>query len=98
MEELLTLLKMFWGGYFGVMEMDEYVLKTYVAQDVVEYLNIFVKENKISMENNLKMKEEASEENLETKLNDALLTLNRINSSLELELLIKKRLKRIQEK
>ena len=36
------------GGYYGVMEMDEYDLKVYVLKDIENYIRDFIKENPIS--------------------------------------------------
>ena len=85
------------GGYYGVLEMDEYDLKVYVLQDIENYIRHYIKENPID---NFDYKEEAlklEDIPLKTKLQDALLVLNKINGSIELILLIKKKLKQINE-
>ena len=82
------------GGYYGIMLMDEYSLKEYVLKDVETYIKEYFKENPIDSFN---YEEEA---NLvldtvsdKTKLQDALLVLNRIKGPIDLILLIKLRLK-----
>ena len=35
------------GGYYGVMEMDEYDLKVYVLKDIENYIRAFIEENPI---------------------------------------------------
>lgn len=87
------------GAYYGVIEMDEYDLKVYVLKDIENYIKDFLDVSPIE---NFDYKKEASliEENtsLKTKLQDALLVLNKINGPIELTLLIKKRIKEIKEK
>ena len=86
------------GAYYGVIEMDEYDLKVYVLKDIENYIKDFLEVSPIE---NFDYKKEASkiEENtpLKTKLQDALLVLNKINGPIELTLLIKKRIKEIKE-
>ena len=85
------------GGYYGVREMDEYDLKVYVLEDIENYIRHFIKENPID---DFNYKEEAlkiEDIPLKTKLQDALLVLNKLNGSIELILMIKKRLKEINE-
>lgn len=87
------------GGYYGVTYMDEYPLKVYVLKDIENYIRDFIEINPID---NFNYKEEATkyEEELSeiTKLQDALLVLNKINASMELVLLVKKRLKKLNQK
>lgn len=87
------------GGYYGITYMDEYPLKVYVLKDIENYIKDFIEINPID---NFNYKEEAIkyEEELSeiTKLQDALLVLNKINASMELVLLVKKRLKRLNQK
>ncbi len=84
------------GAYYGVTYMDEYPLKVYVLKDIENYIKDFIEINSIEnfdyRKEALKYKEELSEI---TKLQDALLVLNKINASMELVLLIKIRLKKL---
>lgn len=86
------------GGYFGITFMDDYPLKVYVLKDIENYIKDFIEINPID---NFNYKEEAKkyEEELTeiTKLQDALLVLNKINASMELVLLVKKRLKKLNQ-
>lgn len=86
------------GGYYGITFMDDYPLKVYVLKDVENYIKDFIEINPID---NFNYKEEAKkyEEELTeiTKLQDALLVLNKINASMELVLLVKKRLKKLNQ-
>lgn len=87
------------GGYYGITYMDEYPLKVYVLKDIENYIRDFIEINPID---NFNYKEEAIkyEEELSeiTKLQDALLVLNKINASMDLVLLVKKRLKKLNQK
>ena len=86
------------GGHFGIQEMDEYPLKVYVMKDIEEYIKNFISLNPI--ENyNYKVEAEKIKDNvsLKRKLQDSLLTLKKIDSPLELELMIKARLKNLKE-
>ena len=90
--------KYFVSAYYGVREMDEYDLKVYVLKDIENYIETFIEINPIG---NFNYKEEAKkyEEELSeiTKLQDSLLVLNKINASMELVLLVKKRLKKLND-
>ena len=86
------------SGYFGVMEMDSYKLKEYVLNDIKNYIKEYMKDNPSE---NFNLDEEA--ENIKnnvpvkTKLQDALLVLNKMdNAPMDLILDIKHRLKTIK--
>lgn len=87
------------GGYYGITYMDEYPLKEYVLKDIETYIRDFIEINPIDdfnyQEEAKKYEEELSEI---TKLQDALLVLNKINASMELVLLVKNKLKRLNQK
>lgn len=97
--ELKDQFKYLVGGYYGITYMDEYPLKEYVLKDIENYIKDFIEINPID---NFNYKEEAikyEEELTEiTKLQDALLVLNKINASMELVLLVKERIKRLNQK
>ena len=83
------------GGYYGVALMDEYPLKEYMLKDIENYIRNFVEMNPIPHFNY----EEEAKEVLEkvtdkTKLQDALLVLNRMQGPMDLVLLIKDKLKK----
>ena len=96
--ELKDQFKYLVGGYYGITYMDEYPLKEYVLNDIEKYIETFIEINPID---NFDYKEEAKkyEEDLSeiTKLQDSLLVLNKINASMELVLLVKKRLKKLND-
>lgn len=85
------------GAYFGVREMDEYDLKVYVLSDIEKYIKDFIETNPIT---DFDYKKEAEKINdtmsLKTKLQDSLLVLNKMNASMELIFLIKKRLEKMK--
>ena len=86
------------GGYYGVSLMDEYPLKEYVLKDIDQYIKDFVKDNPLDdfdySEAAMKVKNTVSDR---VKLQDALLVLNRINGSMDLVFMIKKRLKKYKK-
>ena len=87
------------GAYYGVIEMDEYDLKVYVLKDIENYIKDFIEVYPIDNFNYRKEAQKIEDEvSLKTKLQDALLVLNKINGPIELTLMIKKRLKELKEK
>ncbi|MDD6757730.1 MAG: hypothetical protein PUE33_06725 [bacterium] len=84
------------GGYYGIMEMDEYDLKVYVLKDIENYIRDFLSENLIY---NFDYKKEAEYIKdtmlLRTKLQDSLLVLYKINASMDLVFMVKRRLKEL---
>ena len=83
------------SGYFGVMEMDSYKLKEYVLEDIKKYIRDYMKQNP-SKSFNLDEEVENIKNNVsvKTKLQDALLVLNKMdNAPMDLILDIKHRLK-----
>lgn len=86
------------GGYFGVMEMDEYVLKEYVLHDIEVYIKEFIEKESYTDINYQELAEELKDTlSLKRKLQDSLLTLRRINGPFELEHMIKLRLEEIKK-
>ena len=99
MEELINQYRYLVGGYYGVSLMDEYPLKEFVLKDIEEYIKNFIEFN--SIDNfDYKLERELVKDNVsdKVKLQDALIVLNRINGSLDLILLIKKKLKTFDKK
>ena len=72
------------GGYFGVELVDEYLTKEYVLKDIDD-----LKKKKKKIRNTVSDK---------TKLQDALLTLNRMDGPMDLILIINRKLKKYNSK
>ena len=83
------------SGYFGVMEMDTYNLKEYVLKDIENYIRDFVKQNPSSNFDFVSEVEKIKDTvPVKTKLQDALLVLNKMeNAPMDLILEIKHKLK-----
>lgn len=86
------------SGYFGVMEMDTYNLKEYVLKDIENYIRDFVKQNPSSNFDFVSEVEKIKDTvPVKTKLQDALLVLNKMdNAPMDLILEIKHRLTAIK--
>lgn len=86
------------GAYYGIRELDEYDLKEFILKDIENYIKEFIKENPLS---NFDYQKEAEiiEQTLplKTKLQDSLLVLPKVNASIELILLVKKRIKSLDD-
>ncbi len=86
------------GGYYGVMEMDEYDLKVYVLKDIENYIRAFINENPIPEFDYKKEAEEIKDSMpLRTKLQDSLLVLYKIAAAMDLIFMIKRRLKELDQ-
>ena len=87
------------GGYYGVRLMDEYPLKEFVMEDIKNYIETFNEINPIPNFDYDKEWERIQDTVSErVKLQDSLLVLNKINGSMDLVFLIKKRLKSLEKK
>lgn len=87
------------GGYFGVELIDEYSIKEYVLKDIDDYIKEFISANELNDFDLEKEKESIKTKNDDkSKLQDALLTLNRIDGPMDLILLINRRLKQYNSK
>lgn len=86
------------SGYFGVMEMDTYNLKEYVLKDIENYIREFVRQNPSSnFDFSIEVQKIKDTVPVKTKLQDALLVLNKMdNAPMDLILDIKHRLKNIK--
>lgn len=87
------------GGYYGIAEIDEYKLKEYLLKEIEEYIKEFFKQNPIQ-DFNYEKERELIKDNMpiKTKLQDALLVLNRLNCPIEVTILVKQRLKELNNK
>jgi hypothetical protein len=91
--------RMLCSAYYGVREMDEYMLKEFVLQQISDYIKQFVLDNPIE---NFDYAEEAEIVNdtweLKTKLQDSLIVMLKVdNTNIELMMLIKARLNKMRE-
>ena len=86
------------SGYLGVKEFDTYELNLYVLKDMEQYIRDFINDNP---SNNFNFAEEIEiiEKDVpyKTKLQDALLLLNKIEAPMELVFNIKHKLKELKD-
>lgn len=86
------------GGYYGITYMDEYPLKEYILIDIKNYIIDFINQNPIE---DFDYRSEAQKYEKElskiTKLQDSLLVLHEINAPIELIILVKRKIKQLQE-
>lgn len=85
------------GGYFGIKTMDNYPSKLFVLKDVENYIIDYLRDNKVDGFDykNLADNIEANT-SLKEKLQDSLIVLNEMKGPIELELLIKLKIKEIK--
>ena len=95
MEEKINFYNLIVSGYFGVCEMDEYPLKEYVLMEIKKYLENYCINNPYNYSYEI-AKEKANTNSLKTKLQDSLIVLNEINASYELILMIKQKIKELE--
>lgn len=97
--ELVNQFRYLVGGYYGVSLMDEYPLKEFVLKDIEDYIKDFIAINPIDNFNYrseaINVKDNVSDK---VKLQDSLIVLNKINASMDLVFLVKKRLKKYEKK
>ncbi len=84
------------GGYYGVQEMDTYDLKVYVMKTIEEYIQKFISENPIFDFDYQVVAEQLKSLPLKRKLQDSLLVLRKIDVPLELELMVKEKLRELK--
>lgn len=89
--------KLLVNGYYGIYEMDEYSSKSYVLNDLENYIKDFIKQFPLNNYDYRKTAEELENQPLKTKLQDSLLVLNRVQAPLELTLLIRNRLNEMKK-
>ena len=94
MIDLKDRLNLLYEAYYGIFEMDEYDLKEYEVKKIEDEIKNFKIEYNITDFDYEYVKDNIS---LKTKLQSLLIVLNENNGPLELILLIKRRLKDINE-
>ena len=98
MIDLKDTYRYYMGAYYGIREMDEYNTKEYVLKEVKEFIDNFISDNPIDgfdYEEEARLVEDTLP--LKTKLQDALIVLNKIDGPLELIFLIKEQIKNIEQ-
>lgn len=86
--------RMYYSGYLGVSEMDEYTSKEYVLKDIEKLIKEHIDTYKLNLDYD-KINDELDKQDLIRKLQDAILVLNLIDGPLELKLLIRAKLKEL---
>lgn len=81
------------GAYYGIHLMDNYDLKEYIIKEIKEYIEEFEQTNNIKEIKN--KHEEYSKLSDKVKLQDLLIVLNKINGPIDLILLVKQKIKEI---
>ncbi len=85
------------SAYYGVREMDEYKTKEFMLQEIQERIQDFVALHPLNCDMKKVAETIDAKTPLKTKLQDALIILPKLNNSLELILLIKRRLEQMKE-
>lgn len=86
------------GGYYGVTYLDEYDLKVYILKDIENYIRDFIEINPINNYDYLVEANKVEDElSLKTKLQDALIVLHKIKAPMEVVLLVKRRIKVLED-
>ena len=89
-EDIINTYRYLAGGYFGVSMIDEYPIKEYVLIDILNYIKDYKSTNNIDIDEFEYIKDNYSDR---TKLQDALLLLNKMEASMDLVLMVKNKLK-----
>ena len=91
MEEKENYVNLILSAYYGVLEIDEYELKTYVLKDIENHLNNYI--NHYNLQIDLEeLKKKAKDIPEKVKLQDSLIILNTINAPMELKIIIKRKI------
>ena len=91
-EDIINTYRYLVGGYFGVSMIDEYPIKEYVLIDILNYIKDYKTTNNIDIDEMEYIKDNYSDR---TKLQDALLLLNKMEASMDLVLMVKNKLKKL---
>lgn len=82
------------GAYFGMMELDSYITKEYILEDLNKLITDFEKTNNLDYIN---IKESYLKDiNLKTKLQDLLLVLNKMDGPIDLIIMVKQKLNNLR--
>lgn len=88
-------LKMMYGAYLGVSEMDNYKTKEYVLKDLRKVIDDYIEKNNMYYHDEVEA--EAKKQSKITNLQDSLIVLKRMDASLELMLLIKEKIRELKD-
>lgn len=96
MNDLIDQYRYLVGGYYGMFLVDEYPLKEFIIKDIKEYIENFIEINPID---NFDYKGEAEiikdTYTDRVKLQDLLLVLHKINANMEVEFIVKAKLREL---
>lgn len=85
------------SSYYGVLEMDEFTTNAFVLKQIEDYIREFISANPINDFNYIEDANSLNNLPLKRKLQDSLIVLNKIDGPFELILLIKRRLKNLED-
>ena len=88
-------LKMLYGAYLGVSDMDNYKTKEYVLKDLKKAIDEYIEKYNIYYHDEVEA--EAKKQTKITNLQDSLIVLKRMDASLELMLLIKEKIRELKD-
>ena len=86
------------GAYYGISEMDEYSTKEYVLREIRDYIENFINSNYIDFDIDEENDDVDKNVSLDVKLHDALLVLPKIDAPIDLILLVKSKIKELNDK
>lgn len=85
------------GAYYGISEMDEYPTKEYILKEIRDYIENFLNNNYIDFDIEEEKDDVDKNVSLDVKLHDALLVLPKIDGPIDLTLLVKKKIKELND-
>ena len=86
------------GAYYGISEMDEYSTKEYILKEIRDYIENFINNNYIDFDMEKEKEDVDKNVSLDVKLHDALLVLPKIDAPIDLILLVKSKIKDLNDK
>ena len=86
------------GAYYGISEMDEYSTKEYILKEIRDYIENFINNNYIDFDMEKEKEDVDKNVSLDVKLHDALLVLPKIDAPIDLILLVKGKIKDLNDK
>ena len=86
------------GAYYGISEMDEYSTKEYILKEIRDYIENFINNNYIDFDIEKEKEDVDKNVSLDVKLHDALLVLPKIDAPIDLILLVKSKIKDLNDK